>query len=99
MIPGMAIITSAASPQLRGTFMTLNSSVQSAGMGVAAFIGGLIISRDANGLVQHYWGNALLGVCASTASIALVGKLFLYGAPGAPVSAPVSTPDAEPVTK
>lgn len=99
MIPGMAIITSAASPQLRGTFMTLNSSVQSAGMGVAAFIGGLIISRDANGLVQHYWGNALLGVCASTASIALVGKLFLYGAPGAPVSAPVSKPDAEPVTK
>ena len=41
MIPGMAIITSAANPQLRGTFMALNSAVQSAAMGLAAFVGGL----------------------------------------------------------
>ncbi len=78
MIPGMAIITSAANPQLRGTFMALNSAVQSAAMGVAAFIGGHIISRDAQNLVQNYWLAGLLGACASLASILLVRKLNLY---------------------
>jgi predicted MFS family arabinose efflux permease len=80
MIPGMAIVTSAAQPQLRGTFMTLNASVQSAAMGVAAFVGGLIISRDAQGLVQGYWVAALVGVAASLATAWLAPRLHLHGA-------------------
>jgi predicted MFS family arabinose efflux permease len=83
MTPGMAIVASAGKPQLRGTFMALNSAVQSASMGAAAFIGGLIISRDAQGLVQHYGGNALVGISATLLSIWLVGQLFLHGAPAA----------------
>ena len=79
-IPGMALVTSAANPKLRGTFMALNSSVQSIAMGAAAFVGGLIISRDAQGLVQHFWVNALLGVLASVLSVVLVGRLKLHGA-------------------
>jgi predicted MFS family arabinose efflux permease len=78
MIPGMAIITSAANPELRGTFMALNSAVQSASMGIAAFIGGHIISRDAQNHVQNYWMAALVGVAASLATIYLAGKLKLY---------------------
>ncbi len=84
MIPGMAIITSAANPQLRGTFMALNSAVQSAAMGLAAFVGGLIISRDAQNLVQHYWIAGMLGAMSSIAAIYLVGKLKLYQSPQAP---------------
>jgi predicted MFS family arabinose efflux permease len=77
MIPGMAIVTSACNPPQRGTFMALNSAMQSLGMSVAAFIGGLIISRDAQGLVLNYWGNALVGVAASLITFWLVGKLRL----------------------
>jgi predicted MFS family arabinose efflux permease len=83
MTPGMAIVASAGNPKLRGTFMALNSAVQSAAMGMAAYVGGLIISRDANGLVQHYWGNAVVGISATLLSMWLVGRLFLYGAPPA----------------
>ena len=90
-IPGMALVTSAANPRLRGTFMALNSSVQSAAMGVAAFVGGLIISRDAQGLVQNFWVNALLGVAASVLSVLLVGRLHMYGAPPQPSAAPVTS--------
>ncbi|HMS27688.1 MAG TPA: MFS transporter [Burkholderiaceae bacterium] len=78
MVPGMAIITSAANPALRGTFMALNSSVQSASMGIAAFIGGMIISRDAQNMVQHYWINAAVGTAASLAAFILVKHLKLY---------------------
>jgi predicted MFS family arabinose efflux permease len=81
MIPGMAIVTSAANPQLRGTFMTLNASVQSAAMGLAAFTGGLIISRDASGLVQNYWVCAAVGALAALCAVWLAGKLTLHGQP------------------
>jgi predicted MFS family arabinose efflux permease len=84
MIPGMAILTSAANPQLRGTFMTLNSSVQSAGMGVAAFVGGQIISRDAQGQVQNYWMAAVWACPGIALAIWLAGKLTLHGAAARP---------------
>ena len=80
MIPGMAILTATANPQLRGTFMALNSAVQSAAMGSAAFVGGQIISRDANNLVQHYWVAALLGSVVSLMAVGVAGKLKLHGA-------------------
>jgi predicted MFS family arabinose efflux permease len=94
MVPGMAIATSAANPKLRGTFMALNSSVQSAAMGAATFVGGLVISRDAQGLVQNFWVNALIGAAASVWSVLLVKRLYLYGAataqPATPVAAKVT---------
>jgi len=81
MIPGMAIIASCANPALRGTFMALNSSVQSAGMGIAAFVGGQIISRDANHLVQNYWLAGMVGTFASLAAVVLVGRLHMHRGP------------------
>ena len=80
MIPGMAMLTSAANPALRGTFMTLNSAVQSAAMGLAALAGGAIISRDAAGLVQNYWMAAVLGGTASILAIAMGSRLNLQPA-------------------
>jgi predicted MFS family arabinose efflux permease len=77
MIPGMAIVTSACNPAQRGTFMALNSAVQSLGMSVAAFVGGLIIGRDANGWVLNYWGNGLVGAAASLLTIWMAGHLRL----------------------
>jgi predicted MFS family arabinose efflux permease len=53
-VPGMAMVTSAGNPQVRGTFMSINSAVQSAASGAAALIAGMIISRDAQGMIHHY---------------------------------------------
>jgi predicted MFS family arabinose efflux permease len=77
MIPAMAITTSACNPKQRGTFMALNSAVQSLGMSSAAFLGGLIISRDPQGLIHNYWGNGLVGICASLFAFWWVGRLRL----------------------
>ena len=84
MIPGMALVTSAAQPALRGTFMTLNASVQSAAMGVASLVGGVLIGRDAQGLVQNYWMAAVVGMAASLGAVWVPGRLHLHGASGAP---------------
>lgn len=88
MIPGMALLTAAAQPALRGTFMALNASVQSAAMGLAALVGGLIISRDAAGLVQHYGWNAAVGAVASVASVWVAYRLKLHTQQSGPNPAP-----------
>lgn len=54
MVPGMALVTEAAEPALRGAFMSVNSSLQAASMGVASLVAGLLIGRDAAGLVVGY---------------------------------------------
>lgn len=86
MIPGMAILTSACEPRLRGTFMALNGAVQALAMGLAAWVGGLIIVQDAQGRVLHYGFNSVLAVAASLLAVWVVGLLKLGGPPpGAPV--------------
>ena len=81
MIPGMALISSASVPHLRGTFMTLNASVQSAAMGLAAIAGGLIIGRDAQGHLTHYWVAGLLGVMVSLSTIWMAARVHVHEAP------------------
>ena len=82
MIPGMALVTGAAAPAQRGTFMALNSAVQSAAMGLASFVGGLIIGRDASGLVTHYWVSALVGAVASVLAVLLVRRVQVHATAG-----------------
>ena len=79
MIPGMALIGAAADPRRRGSFMTLNSAVQSLAMGLAALVGGQILGRDGNGHLTHYWIAALFGGSASLLSFVLASKLRLHG--------------------
>jgi predicted MFS family arabinose efflux permease len=79
MIPGMALIGAAADPRRRGSFMTLNSAVQSLAMGLAALVGGQILGRDGNGHLTHYWIAALLGGGASLLSFVLARRLRLHG--------------------
>ena len=83
MIPSMAIVTSAANPQVRGTFMTLNASVQSGAMGMAALLGGALISRNAEGQLQNYWLNAVVATVATLLAMWLAGRLFLHQNPAA----------------
>ena len=84
MIPGMAILTSACEPRLRGTFMALNGSVQALAMGLAAWVGGWLITQDAQGRVLNYGYNAALAVAASLLAIWVVGWLRVADAPSAP---------------
>ena len=79
MIPGMALIGASADPRRRGSFMTLNSAVQSLSMGLAAWIGGQILGRDVAGNLTLYWAAALIGGGASLLSFVLASKLRLHG--------------------
>ena len=72
-VSAMAITISAVQPPLRGTFMSLNAAIQQLACGVAAYVGGLMISQQSSGEMLGY-GNA------GWAAIAITGlTLYLSG--------------------
>ena len=75
IIPGLAVVTSSAIPQYRGTFMSLNSSVQQCASGVASLLGGVIVGRNADGLLTHYNYVGYLAIAATVIAMWLVGKI------------------------
>jgi predicted MFS family arabinose efflux permease len=78
MIPGSAIMVSAANPKRRGTFMALSGASQSLAMAFGAVAGGLLISRDANGLVVGYWLTAAAGFALALLSLAVLKKVSVH---------------------
>jgi predicted MFS family arabinose efflux permease len=53
-VPSTALITAATTPQLRGRLMSFNSAVQNLFTGVAAAVGGLMLTRSGDGMMLGY---------------------------------------------
>lgn len=54
MIPTQALVSAVPDMQDRGAFMSINSSVQQLGGGIASIVGGWLISQNAAGQLVHY---------------------------------------------
>lgn len=54
VVPAMAIITSTTEPKGRGSFMSLNASVQQLSAGLAALISASIVQKTPSGTLAHY---------------------------------------------
>jgi predicted MFS family arabinose efflux permease len=78
MIPAMTIITSAAQPKLRGTFMSLNATMQSLAMGLATTLGGFIITQDSAGKIIHYQWVGYVAVTANLLAIWFVSHIVMH---------------------
>ena len=79
MIPAMAIIASAAQPKLRGTFMSLNGTVQSLAMGLATTLAGFLITLDASGRIVGYQLVGYVAVAANLVAIWFVSRIVMHG--------------------
>lgn len=75
VIPSMAMITSSVKPQYRGSFMSINSSLQNLGSGLAAFISGNIVSKLSNGQIINYNYSGYLSILATLLCVYLSTKL------------------------
>ena len=86
MVPGMAVVTSAARPGARAAFMTLNGSVMQIGSGVAATLSGTMIQRLPSGELQNYNWVGWIAVAATLVAIWWVGSIeTLDAAPANPI--------------
>lgn len=88
MIPAMAIITSAAQPPLRGTFMSLNGTVQSLAMGLATSLAGFLIAQDAGGKLTGYPLVGYVAVAANLLAMAFVARVRMLDQPRAAQAGP-----------
>ena len=78
MIPAMAIITSAAQPKLRGTFMSLNATMQSLAMGMATTLAGFIITQNDAGRIAHYGWVGIVAVTGNVLAIMFVSRIVMH---------------------
>ncbi len=78
MIPAMAVITSAAKPALRGTFMSLNGTVQSLAMGLATTLAGFLITVDASGKIAGYHVVGYVAIAANLIAIGFVSLIVMH---------------------
>ena len=82
MIPAMAIIASSAQPKLRGTFMSLNGTVQSLAMGLATTLAGFLISMDESGRMVGYPLVGYVAVAANLLAMWLASRIVMHGRNG-----------------
>lgn len=75
MVPMQAIVSGVVTPQQRGGFMSINSSMQQLSTGVAAMIGGAIVHKTAEGRIEHYALVGYFSIVLIAASIWLAGRV------------------------
>jgi predicted MFS family arabinose efflux permease len=78
MIPAMAIITSAAQPKLRGTFMSLNATVQAFAMGLATTLAGFIITQNSSGQIIDYGLVGFIAIAGNLLAIWFVSRIVMH---------------------
>ncbi|MEL6925321.1 MAG: MFS transporter, partial [Bacteroidota bacterium] len=78
-VPATTMVTSAVSPESRGSFMSMRTAVNQAGLAIGSFIAGLIVTEQADGSLQNY---ALVGyftIGMSILAIVLAQRLRVAG--------------------
>ncbi|RYD81605.1 MAG: MFS transporter, partial [Sphingobacteriales bacterium] len=79
MIPATTLITATVSPQNRGSFMSLNSSVQQISAAIGSLIGGFVIVQQADGKLLNYQYVGYIAMFTSVACIFVARRLKPQG--------------------
>jgi predicted MFS family arabinose efflux permease len=70
MIPSQALMSAIPTPENRGSFMSINSSLQQISGGIASVVAGLVVSEAADGRIEHF--NILGYILVGTATISTI---------------------------
>ena len=77
MVPLLAIVGAAVKPQERGTFLSLNATMQSMAMGLASMVGGLFITQAPDGLISGYGWVGLVAATFNVLAAVWVGRVVI----------------------
>ncbi|MGS0895508.1 MFS transporter [Burkholderia stagnalis] len=75
MVPMQALLTTIPEPARRGAFLSANSAVQALGMGIGAWVGGLMLTNAPNGAIVGYGHNGWLAAALTVVTIAWVAQV------------------------
>jgi predicted MFS family arabinose efflux permease len=74
-VPAMALVTSSALPRYRGSFMSINASLQQMAIGLAAVVAGAVIGEAEGGELTGYPAAGLIAAVSTGISMLLAGRL------------------------
>lgn len=74
-IPAQAMVTATVEPKNRGSFMSIVSSMQQLSAGLASYIAGLVVVKQANGEMLHYNWVGVMSVIAAIFTLFLVRRI------------------------
>ncbi|QEK52642.1 MFS transporter [Pedobacter aquae] len=77
MIPAQAMVSNVVSSERRGSFMSINSSVQQIFVGLASVISGLIVVKRADNVILNYDITGYISIAITLISIYFVSKLHV----------------------
>lgn len=75
MVPAFAMVTSTVEPRIRGSFMSINSSIQQIASGAASFISGIILTQESDGYLNNFEYVGMLAVFSLLLSVYLASKI------------------------
>lgn len=74
-IPMQALLTTVPEPARRGAFMSVNSAVQQVSTGTGAWLGGLLLSKGADGQIMGYGWNGWLSAALTLLAVYWIGRV------------------------
>jgi len=74
-VPAMALVTSSALPGYRGSFMSINASLQQMAIGLAAVVAGAVVGEARSGEITGYALAGLIAAVSTGISMLLAGRL------------------------
>lgn len=74
-IPAQAIISNVVNSERRGSFMSINSSVQQIFVGLASVIAGLVVVKTPSNAIEHYEITGYISIAVTLLSILVITKL------------------------
>ncbi len=77
-VPAVALVTSSVNPKLRGSFMSINASVQQLASGASSLVAGLIIGKATDGTMTNYNLVGLLAILATVLCLFLVRRIKIF---------------------
>jgi predicted MFS family arabinose efflux permease len=95
-VPAMALVTSSALPGYRGSFMSINASLQQMAIGLAALVAGVVVGEARTGEITGYAVAGLIAALSTAISMLLAGRLRV-AEEIAEASVAVDSPEDSPV--
>jgi len=92
MISASALISAIPQPADRGSYMSISSSIQQISGGIAAVIGGLIVTESSSGALQHFDTVGYMLVATTLITLAMMYFISRRVASAMTLSSVVATP-------
>lgn len=76
MIPTMVLVSSRVPGRLRGRYLAMNTAASDAAAGLATWLGGMLVTRQADGALRGFERSGVLAVMTSAVALLVLWRIY-----------------------